>query len=456
MLNIILAVFMYPILFIIYIVQKSEEISDCRTLFGIRYSEEWLSDTEKKQYETEYHRSVKRSLIILALLPAITFFIPWFSILVSFWMLWTIAVIVFSQLFYFKANRKLLALKKERVSQTQMDSIVYAELKNAGTIRCVKWQQFAAPVGISILLAVFSMIYFSKTNFEVLGITIMIFAGCTLLFYLCAVCMDKMKTQVISDNSDVNVNYSRAKKKMYKNLWLQSAWLNTGFTAALVIFTLFNIALSFYIILWGVILYCLVEFLLCVRIFSKQKTITRQYEKQINMQYDNEEENWIGGMFYYNPKDKNTMVSKRIGMGTTVNMATPGGKAFMGFTALVFLSFPIICIWIILLEFMPISLSVQNDTLIARHLKNDYVIDIDSITELTLEEELPRSSKVAGTSMDNLKKGTFRNSTEEKRFQMFLNPQNEYYLRFVADDTIYYISGYDDEETLEIYDLLTH
>lgn len=455
MLNIILAVSMYPILFIIYFVQKGEEISDSRTLFGIRCSEKWLSVTEKKQYETQYHRSMKRSLIILALLPAVTFFIPWFSIVVSFWMIWMIAVIVLTQLPYFRANRKLLALKKERSSQEQMDSIVYAELKNAGTIRCVKWQQFAVPVGISILLAVFSMFYFFGTNYAVLGITIMIFAGCTLLFYLCAVCMDKMKTQVISDNSDVNVNYSRAKKKLYKNLWLHSAWLNTGFTAALVIFTLFNIASSFYIILWGAILYCLVEFLLCIRMFDKQKTITGQYEKQINMQYDNEEENWIGGMFYYNPKDKNTMVSKRIGMGTTVNMATPGGKAFMGFTALVFLSFPLICIWIILLEFMPISLCVQDDMLIARHLKNDYCIATDSITDLTLEKELPRCSRVAGTSMDHLKKGTFRNSTEEKKFQMFLNPQNEYYLRFVADDTVYYISGCDDKETLAIYDLLT-
>lgn len=455
MLNLILSIFMYPILFIIYFVQKGEEISDSHTLFGIRYSEEWLSDTERKQYETKYHRSMKRSLMILALLPAVTFFLPWLSIVFSFWMLWTIGVIVFAQLPYFKANRKLLALKKERANEEQKDSVVYAELKNAGIIRCVKWQQFIAPVGISILLACFSMIYFSKTNYQVLGITIVIFAGCTLLFYLCAVCMDKMKTQVISNNSDVNVNYSRAKKKVYKNLWLQSAWLNTGFTAALVIFTFFNITHSSYIILWGAIIYCLVEFLLCVRMFDKQKTIIRQYEKQTDMQYDNEEENWIGGMFYYNPKDKHTMVSKRIGMGTTVNMATPAGKLFMGFTALVFLSIPIICIWIILLEFMPISLSVQDDTLIARHLKNDYVIAAETITELTLEAELPKSSKVNGTSMNHLKKGTFRNSTEG-RFQMFLNPQNEYYLRFVADDTIYYISGYDDEETLEIYDLLTH
>jgi len=67
-----------------------------------------------------------------------------------------------------------------------------------------------------------------------------------------------------------------------------------------------------------------------------------------------------------------------------------------------------------------------------------------------LLQELPRTSKVSGTGMDNLLKGTFRNSADGK-FQCFLNPQNNLFIRFTADETLYYISGYDDEETRLIY-----
>ena len=55
--------------------------------------------------------------------------------------------------------------------------------------------------------------------------------------------------------------------------------------------------------------------------------------------------------------------------------------------------------------------------------------------------------------MDNLEKGTFRTSGDGK-IQCFLNPQNDLFLRFTADGTIYYMSGFDDEETMAIYDAL--
>lgn len=44
---------------------------------------------------------------------------------------------------------------------------------------------------------------------------------------------------------------------------------------------------------------------------------------------------WKWGLFYSNPYDPATLVPKRTGVGVTVNFATPGGKAFYGFVAVV-------------------------------------------------------------------------------------------------------------------------
>ncbi len=456
--NIMMFIFMYPVIFILYFVQKGEGLAKSGYLFSIHYTKDWLSDTERSQFETEYRQSMNRFLLIYSLSPVITFFIPYTSISLSFWMLWMTAAIIASQTPYFKANRKLLALKKERVHQQETTAhIVYAEIKNAGMIRRVKLQQFIAPILIGILLAIFSIVYFYRQHLEVFSITNIIFALTTPFFYFFAVCMDKMKTKVVSSDSTVNVNYARACKHNYKNFWVACSWVNTGFIAVIVAVMTINITdnvFSTSVILWATIIYSIIVLLFCMRMVRNHQMLFKQYEKNMDLNYDEEEDAWIGGMFYYNPKDKHTMVSKRVGIGTTVNMATPAGKGFMGFTGLVFLSFPIMCIWIILLEFTPISLFVKNDTLIAQHLNRDYVIAVDTITNLSLENELPKSSKISGTGMDTLKQGTFRN-TVDGRIQMFLNPQNQYYMRLVSNGVIYYLGGYDDAETLTVYEQLT-
>lgn len=47
---------------------------------------------------------------------------------------------------------------------------------------------------------------------------------------------------------------------------------------------------------------------------------------------------WKGGIFYNNPNDPNTWVPKRFGVGTTVNLATPWGKAFVIMSVVVFVA----------------------------------------------------------------------------------------------------------------------
>lgn len=458
MTNIIFAIMMYPMLLILYFVQKFQGKPQLHTLFGIRYSREWLSEDEEQQLIADYRRSMNRFLLLWGFLPIVTFFIPYISIIITVWMLWMIAVIVMSMAPYFHSNRKLLALKKERCHEETTANLTYTELKQAGMIRRVKWQQFAVPMLISILLAIGSLIYFYQKDFLVHGIMLTTFAACTILFYLAAVCMDRMRTKVISSNSDINTNFARASKNIYKSFWIWSAWLNTAYTAvvfAILLITQSLNGIGVQIILWGAIVYSLIELLLGMRMLSKQQLLRKQYAKYMDLPSNNKEENWIGGMFYYNPKDTKSMVEHPAGNGTTINMATTAGKVTIGFTGILFLGLLIICLWVILEEFTPISLTLKDDSLIASHLKNDYVIATDTITELTLEDELPKVSRISGTAMEHLKKGNWRNA-DDGRIQILLNPQNKYYLRVVSDDIVYYLGGYNDEETLAAYELLTN
>ena len=48
-----------------------------------------------------------------------------------------------------------------------------------------------------------------------------------------------------------------------------------------------------------------------------------------------EDDAWLGGVFYYNPTDKRFLVAKRIGLGSTVNLGTWAGKLYYAFVGLV-------------------------------------------------------------------------------------------------------------------------
>ena len=138
-----------------------------------------------------------------------------------------------------------------------------------------------------------------------------------------------------------------------------------------------------------------------------------------------------------------------------MNLATPIGKGSMILSALILvLLIPGCCIWVLLLEFTPIRLQIEDQTLYARQLSTNYEVEVEQIENLEKITELPGWSKVCGSAMDTLEEGTFFIRNVGK-CEVFLNPENTIFLHFSAAGIDYYMSGYDDAQTEEIYQLLT-
>lgn len=453
MMNIIFFVTMYPIILLLYFVFKGQGQLKQHQLFGIRISNDWLSPEEQNTLQENYRRQMNRYLLLFLLIPLVTLLLPYFSISFTIWMIWLLAAIVILMLPYARGNEKLKQLKQDRCGASEGSGITYTEIKQAGSIRALKKTDFLLPDLLSVGMAVFSLLRLHDERFELYSFLIITFAACTPLFHLCALWTDRIKVKVISTDSNINVNYARASKKLTKDCWRLFIWFNTIFTAAImlcVMLTNFSEGFAVHFILWGSILYCILLLAICAYIWEKKIRLDKQYEDKRNLPEEDDEDAWIGGILYYNPRDSHTMVNKKFGIGTTTNMATPAGKATCIIGLLALLILPVCCVWMMMEEFTPIQLSVSGNMLIAEHWKTDYELPLDSITNVTILEELPRTTKVNGTGMDNLQKGTFRTGADG-RVQCFLNPQNDIFLRFTADDTIYYMSGYDDAETMEIY-----
>lgn len=452
--QIILFLCMYPVLPVLYFCLRNAGEAKDGFSFGAGMKENWVKQEEMEQIILDYKRQLKRITLVLAVAPLPSFFLPYFSIQMTIWILWMLAVVSIPLIPYALANKKVSKLKRQKGWQRTGQEAVLIELKHAGEIRRVKLLPFLVPMVISAAAAVFGMCLSAQTKLWAYGGMIVTFAAITLMFYLIALWMDRQKTEVVSGDSEVNLNYARAKKNVWKNLWLALAWLNTGYTVfGLAVTVLDKMMVSAF--LWGSIVYTLVSFLLLVWVWRKMVHIEDCYvEKKDAALEENSDDCWIWGMFYYNKNDKRIMVSKRVGIGTTMNMATPVGMGMNIFGVVVLLAMPFFCVWMILEEFTPLHLTVDNQVLVAEHLKVEYEIPLECVDEIELIDEIPGWSKVSGTGMENLEKGTFHIRNVGK-CEVFLNPQNAVFLHFEAEGTEYYMSGADDGETMEIYGLLS-
>lgn len=460
--NLIFTLVMYPVLFIIYFMIKYSCTGNGKYFFGVTKTKEW-NDYDRnalEEIEQKFKNSLKRYLLIMAILPLITFFIPYFSISFAVWMIWLLACTFVIFVPIAKAHDETLAWKEQERKKTSNEADSYqkevtlTELLGAQETRKIKPVEFLIPSAISLVAIVAGLMMIDiRSQWETLlsGATI---AAITPLIYVFAVYFDRQKTVVISKDSNQNLNYARAKKQIWKSLWIAFAWINTVFT------WIFTIGLLTYqknphfiaLIIWGSIIYGVILIAVAILTFIKMQKVENIYAK-VSEELSDTDQYWKWGIIYNNPHDTHVMIEQRIGMGSTINIATKLGKATMAFAIIALLSIPIMCVWLIFEEFTPIHLTLENQTLQAIHLNVDYTIPLESVEKVELLDELPEFNRIAGSQMDNLEKGKFE-IYSEGTCRLFLNPTNEKFLKITTEDDTFYFSGYDDEETLQIYQMI--
>lgn len=449
-LAIIFLVGLYPVLFILYFMMKNAGKMQDGCSFAVHMKKEWLETDAIKTVQEDYARQLKRVTQILALIPLVTLILPTVSIPFTIWMLWVVAVCIVPFIPLARANQRLKEWKRENGLADHGKQMVYTEMKNAAGVRRVKLLSFLPPMLLSAVAAVLGVFYFCKKDLAVYAAMLVTFALITVMFYGIAVWMDRQKTQVISSDSDVNLNYARAKKNLWKNLWLWMAWMNTVYMAVMAIMFAVDLIATEWV-LWGSIGYSVLTLVVLLWFAKHFGAINARYEAKREDFFDDDDDAWIGGIIYYNKKDKRTMVPQRLGIGTTVNLATTAGKIWdiIGIATLLIV-IPGCCIWMMLEEFTPMKLTVEGSVLVAEQLHVDYEIPLDSIESLTLIDEKPNWKKVNGTGMDNICKGTFR--VEGEKCKVFANPQNAVFMEIHTAEQTYYMSAADDAGTQEIYE----
>lgn len=451
MLNIIFWISCYPLIFLMYFLLKNarDRNSWC---FGVVLSKEWKKDPAVDAIDVEYRKNLKKMMIVFAVLPFGSIFIRHVSIAFTFWMIWILAICFLPLYWYAKANKEMRLLKSKR-GWNPASEYSYTDLKIAALPSKVKLLTFLPCLILSLVPIALSYILFTEAGYAAFRICIITFGLCTVLFYVCAIWTDKLRISVISEDTDTNINYARAKKQVWKNFWLGCSWMNTAFTWS-ILGAMYVREQGFNWIIWGSVLYCVSVMVLTGWLIKKILGIHKAYEKKRTLKDSSDDDShWIWGLIYYNPKDSHFMVENRMGTGTSVNLAHGAGKGMYIFATLCLLIIPLSSVWMIMLDFTPISSKVENNTIVCTHLSVEYEIPLEKVENYTILTELPEMTKVSGNGMDNVLSGRYE-IYREGMFETFLNPQNDLFIKIETEDEMYYISGVDNAETQKIIDVL--
>lgn len=454
MMNILLSASLIPTALIVYFVCYFVPLKAEKTLFGVNAGKELRESDAGKKAVKDFKKEMWIILAISLVTIGPVYLLKGDAFPFTYWMVWFFAICIAYNVPFAKQNTKLKLAKSEMKKGVEENTLTYHELK---TVRKMRIYNFIPQIVITLLFAIplFVGKFWERDDsyFEVYLMNYISFAV-TLGIVICmALAMDRMKVVVISTDSDLNQNYARAKKKVWKTVWTALSW---EMIAPIVLFGVLAFVPKgyvIYIILSAVI--SVVMLITAIVAFLKVNRIDKSYHNSIDEKVMSDDDKyWIFGMFYYNPKDPSFMVEKRYGMGTTVNIASKAGIASVILTIIILLSIPLFSIALILMERTPFHMSVSDENVVIYQLREEYSIDLENVTDITILYECPKASKIRGTGMTKLQNGTWR-TKEYGKVEMFLNPLNNKFLLITVGDDKYILSGFDDEETTEVYEIIT-
>lgn len=400
-------IWMVPLM---YVLLRNEAKWKKNIVVGATLPYEARQDPEVEAVLGRYRRQLGWSCLAVLALVVPCLFVSRFSVQFILWSVWILVAMIVPQIPFVLTNKALRRIKEERGWHKRSSARVVSDLTAAAIP--MKWVSpwwFLPPLALSLVPLLLD---------RELWVVWVVDAALVVFCYVGYRWLFRLRAEVVDENTELTVALTRLRRYNWGKTWLWIAWA-TGF---------FNLGLCLTLEwFWGAMAVTLVYGVVVVvaaigiefRVRRAQERLTADSGKEF---YVDEDDCWIWGMFYYNPHDKRLVVNNRTGVNTTFNMAKRGAQIFMGATALLLLALPLVGVWLMHEEAIPVELAVTETAVVARHSGTEYEVPLADIESAQLLEERPASTRVAGTAMESVSKGRYKND-EWGRFTCCLDPR---------------------------------
>ena len=463
--DITLLILMAAALLIMFFYDYPARWQDRKLIFGVRNRDEFKEEKASSAVSRIVSETRKQALIILIIsfiLMGLIFLIPDVTVRITIWVVFIIMDLVLITVPFMRSNREMKSLKREIGIKSEQGT-TYTDLKAAGSVSALNITALIIPDLITLLAFITALLYDlgvitlpgliqdteQAGSFALTSMTAtFLFIG--LMLIPIAIMMDRTRNEVISSDSDMNHNYNRAKKKVFADMFVFMSWAN-AIVAVLYAVLLFFIRSDVVLIIQMMVYVILIVAGLAMLV-RKSLAVDRHYRKETTIAVD-DDDHWILGSFYYNPDDRRLNVTKRMGIGGTINIGHPAGKVIMIVTALFLIIAIVFVISISAFAKSGMKVSVGSDTLVCNQVIDYYKIPLADISEAEICEMNTgfHLTRQVGIGMPPVFIGTFI-VNGENNCNIFLNMGSDSCIRFKSGGITYYISGNSSSETAEIFE----
>ena len=321
-----------------------------KMIFGVRNNPKFFEGDTAKKTKDLIASCRKGGLIITVLIclaSIVLLILPANGVTMVAWIVLVFATFLVA-VPYAKGNTELKDLKKE-LGITK-SGVVYTDLTNANVVHSLKMPWIILPNAIALAGTIGALLI----DLGVTGITpaaekyaltamSLSFLFLAVLIVPLAAMMDNARNMVISRDSNINANYSRAKKKTWADLFTAMSWANALFLIGFAILLVF--VCNDIVMLCGLLAYMVIIITIVAIGVYNQKAVEKRYDRDTELDLQDDDDYWVFGMFYNNPNDTRLNVEKRLGYGGTVNIAHPAGKAIMIASLLLVVVSIVVIIW---------------------------------------------------------------------------------------------------------------
>lgn len=426
--RIILWLCLLPVVPILYVTLANEAKFKKNIAVGVTLPYEGREDGEVKARLARFKRELGWTCAALAVVVVPCLFVKDFGPMMFLWGVWLILCVALPYVPYVRCNRDLKRLKAERGWDLNAGQTVTVD---TGAVSLGKWLSpwlFVPAVLLSLLSLVWDRDFW---------IIYAVDAVCAGGFWLCYRWLYRNRAEMVDSNTELTKVLTQVRRYNWGRLWLicgySMAALNIGFflTRNHPLLSVLLVMVICFVLVWAVMR---VEF------------ATRRAQEKLTAEsgrgwYVDEDDRWIGGVFYYNPNDSRSIVNSRVGTGSSFNMARPAGKITMGLVGLLLLAMPFTGFFFSSVSDKPITLELGDTAVTAAIGSTTYTVPLGDIAEAELLESLPENLiRTNGTGMENLLKGRFK-APALGRMTLCLDPTCPPFLLLTTSDGRHYLFG---------------
>ncbi|MCQ6562355.1 DUF5808 domain-containing protein [Paenibacillus mendelii] len=423
-------------------------------LFAVTLPAHVMDHPGIQSIQARFNRQFKQaSLWTMVFLIPFVLLHTWFAYQTIYFFVW-LSVFFFVMVIPFRhAFRDTLALKRENEWYVGTKRVIQSDLRVARlkNQRMASLWLFLIPFTMSIGL----LLWVSSDNKDLLGV---VSGGLaiTVIFMLVSLYMRRTKAKVYSMNSEVNVSINQASRRSLSFLWLFMAIIENVHFLFLYLLLVNEKAAMSGVWLTIVLVFTVVPIALVLYVYRRNNALEQEVLAQDGKTiYTDDDEYWANGFTYHNPDDKSIFVTKRVGIGETINTGTLVGKL------IVWGSVGLTAVFLIVVSFMLVRSELTSPilTITPEHrIEINYPMysvdfDLADIEQLTLVEDVPSGIKTNGEATDKYARGHFR-LKELGKTRLYVFKNNPPYIYMKVEDTNIFYNDKDPLQTKQLFEQL--